>query len=349
MNSSDFFVTEEDTLACALERINTNLLKIALVLRDNKLVGVIGDGDIRRALMRGVGVESLVSGATNYSPIYIFENQRKNAYSILNKKKIGVLPVLNSNFEVIDILTSEKVYQINKRELSVPVVIMAGGKGTRLYPYTKILPKPLIPIGELPIVEHIMNRFWKFGCSEFYMIVNYKKNMIHSYFDYVSHEYTLTIVDEEEALGTGGGLSLLKKENFEHFFMTNCDILIDADYNMIYKAHMEQDNFITIICAKKQNKIPYGVVIVDKNNDYEGMEEKPSYEVIINTGVYIVNGRVIRELEDKKDVNFPDIIEHYRMLGEKIGVYIIEEAAFMDMGQMEELDDMWKRMEGIKD
>lgn len=348
VNDSDFFVTENSTIADAMERINSNLLKAALVLRENKLAGTIGDGDIRRALMNGGSITDKVGTAANYSPIFIYENQMETAGAVLKERKISVLPVLNFNHEVVDVFTPDRIFPIAKQQLSVPVVIMAGGRGTRLYPYTKILPKPLIPVGELPIVEHIINRFHKYGCSRFYMIVNYKKNMIHSYFDYVERTYELDILDENKELGTGGGLSLLKNTGLDDFFLTNCDIIIDADYNQIYEEHRRNHNFITIICARKQNKIPYGVVMVEEGMKYAGMKEKPCYEVIVNTGLYLVNGRVVRGLDMETAVDFPDIIEHYRRQGEKVGVYIIDEDAFMDMGQMTELEEMWKRIGGIE-
>ena len=213
-----------------------------------------------------------------------------------------------------------------------------------MHPYTKILPKALIPIGEIPISEHILNRFYENGCTEFYLVVNHMSGMIQSYFDNIEKNYLLQYVEEEQALGTGGGLSLLKGKIKQDFILTNCDILIDADYTAIYKMHQKKGNFITIVLSKYTANIPYGVVEIDGGNNYQKVVEKPSFEYLINTGVYIVNAKVIEELPDNQVINFPDIIEKYRLAGEKIGCYVVSESAYMDMGQFEELEKMKEKL-----
>ena len=140
------------------------------------------------------------------------------------------------------------------------VEMMAGGLGTRLYPYTKILPKPLIPVGEQPIAELIIDRFRGFGCHRFTMVVNYKKGMIKSYFGDLEKDYTLDFVDETQFMGTGGGLCLLKGKVDSPFFFTNCDTLLDLDFGDLYEKHHERGNLITMVCALKHYTVPYGVV-----------------------------------------------------------------------------------------
>ena len=162
-----------------------------------------------------------------------------------------------------------------KKELDIPVVIMAGGLGTRLYPYTKVLPKPLIPIGEIPIAEHIINRFNNCGCKNFHLIVNHKKNMIKAYFNEIEKDYSVDYVDEDRPLGTGGGLSLLKGKINKTFILSNCDILIDENYEKIYEYHKKEKNLITMICSLKNIKIPYGVINIGENGEIDSMKEKP--------------------------------------------------------------------------
>src|SRR5699024_336047 len=135
------------------------------------------------------------------------------------------------------------------RKMDIPVVIMAGGLGTRLYPYTKILPKPLIPIGDTPIIEMIMDRFHVAGADQFHLIVNHKKNMIKAYINELDKDYKVDYADEDFPLGTGGGLSLLKGKVRSNFVLSNCDILIEEDYNKIIEYHNENNNFITMVCA----------------------------------------------------------------------------------------------------
>lgn len=222
---------------------------------------------------------------------------------------------------------------------------MAGGFGKRLYPYTKILPKPLIPIGEIPIVEHIINRFKRSGCENFFLIVNHKKNMIKAYFNEIKKDYSITYINEDKPLGTGGGLSLLKGKIKSTFILSNCDILIDEDYEKIFRFHQGEKNLITMICSMKRIRIPYGVVEINTLGEIEEMREKPEISVFVNTGMYIVDGSIINELEENVEISFPDIIENYRRQGKKIGIFPISEKAWLDMGQLDELEIMRKRLE----
>ena len=224
--------------------------------------------------------------------------------------------------------------------------MMAGGLGTRLYPYTKILPKPLIPVGEQPIAELIIDRFRGFGCPRFTMVVNYKKGMIKSYFGDLEKDYTLDFVDETQFMGTGGGLCLLKGKVDSPFFFTNCDTLLDLDFGDLYEKHHERGNLITMVCALKHYTVPYGVVELSEDGGIAAMREKPELNFLTNTGVYVVEPRVVEEMRDGETIGFPDVIDRYRAAGEKVGVYPINESAWMDMGQMEELEKMRRRLEG---
>ena len=148
--------------------------------------------------------------AANYHPLSVSVSERGKARSILQEHCIDALPVLNKRGIITDIIFAHGLDLDNRKQVDIPVVMMAGGLGTRLYPYTKILPKPLIPVGEQPIAELIMDRFRDFGCHNFTMIVNYKKGMIKSYFNELEKNYTVDFADEEVFMGTGGGLCLLK-------------------------------------------------------------------------------------------------------------------------------------------
>ena len=222
---------------------------------------------------------------------------------------------------------------------------MAGGLGTRLYPYTKILPKPLIPIGEIPISEHIINRFNKYGSKDFYLEVNHKKNMIKAYFNEIEKDYIINYVDEDIPLGTGGGLSLLKGKINSTFILSNCDILIEEDYEKIYKFHKDNNNLITMVCSLKTIRIPYGVIEISENGEIEEMKEKPVFSFFTNTGMYIVEPEIIEGLNENEFIGFPDIIEKYKRNGEKVGVYPISENNWLDMGQIDEMEEMRRRLE----
>ncbi|MDD3138144.1 MAG: sugar phosphate nucleotidyltransferase [Lachnospiraceae bacterium] len=340
MKLENMLVDENCTIKDAVERLEKYRCKNVYVVKNMQLKAAISDGDARRFLLKKGNINDNVKNIANYSPISFYENQLNDAKELFLKSELQSIPILNLNDEIVLILfRNQRLYKSNKR-LNLPVVIMAGGKGTRLYPYTKILPKALIPIGDIPISEHIMNRLFAYGCKDFYIIVNHKKNMIKSYFENVEKDYELSCIEEETALGTGGGLFLLKDKIKHDFILSNCDVLIDSDYAKIYGFHKKNKNFITIVAAEKCIKIPYGVLQMDETNEYCGVVEKPEHHYTINTGFYIANAKVIEDIENNVAIGFPDIIENYRKKGYKIGIYVVKEKAFMDMGQLEEMEIM---------
>jgi len=344
LNIEALLIDEKQSVLEAMKQIDKTAMQILLVADNNRLKAIITDGDIRRHILNGGNLEDKVDTVANYNPRFIYEKDKHNAKELMNKWSILSLPVVNENVEIQSIVFLND-YEIGRNHsVNAPVVIMAGGFGTRLYPYTKILPKPLIPIGEIPITEHIINQFMEFDCKEFHLIVNHKKNMIKAYFCEVEKDYKIEFHDEDVPLGTGGGLSLLKGKLNEPFFLTNCDVLIRANYKEIYDFHKKNKNMITIVAAFKHLTIPYGIINMDSSGEIAAMTEKPEYSFLTNTGFYVVNPEVINRIEDDKAIGFPDIIEKQKSLGEKIGVFPVGEKCWLDMGQFEELEKMRKEL-----
>lgn len=345
MDIKDFLIDENCTMLEAMKLLDKVAKKVLFITKNDHFAATLTDGDIRRWILKKGSLEAFVKDIANYEPKYLHENEKDSAKDFMRKNSIEALPILNEDGDIVSIFfwNDEKIAR--KKKLDVPVVIMAGGIGTRLYPYTKILPKPLIPIGEIPIAEHIINRFYKNGCREFHLILNYKKNMIKAYFNEVNKDYTLNYIDEDQPLGTGGGLSLLKGKINSTFILSNCDILIEADYKKIYSFHKEKKNLITIVCSLKNITIPYGVIEISETGEIEKMKEKPELSFFTNTGMYIAEPKIIEELDDNTTIGFPDIIEKYRIAGEKIGVYPISENSWLDMGQLDEMEKMRKRLD----
>lgn len=346
-----FLGTSAMTIVEAMEKIDKNARGILFVVDENlKLLGSLTDGDIRRWLIKTGDLRALITEAMNDNPYKIQENELSIAKKFMSDRSIFAVPVVDVRDVVIDIVFAyEQVHAYKTREsrfsVNVPVVMMAGGKGTRLYPYTKILPKPLIPVGDLPIAEHIINSFFEYGCTDFYLIVNHKKNMLKAYFSEVDKNYNIYYADEEEPLGTGGGLSLLKGQIEDTFIFTNCDTLIETDFSGIYKYHKEQKNLITMICSLKNYQIPYGVINMGNGGQIESMEEKPMLSFFTNTGCYIVEPEVINDIPENTYMGFPSMIERYKAEGKKVGVYPISEQAWLDMGEMDALENMRKHLE----
>ena len=328
----------------AMEKINQNSNGILILVdENNRLVGTLTDGDVRRFLLAGGETQEPVYKVANHHPRYAFD--QTEAAELYHEKSFVAIPIVDKEQKVIDIYI-RKHHKHNIASLGLNVVINAGGRGTRLDPYTRIFPKPLIPVGDLPIVEHIMQEFMKFGCHQFHMIVNYKKQLIKAYFSENENNYDVKWYDESEPLGTGGGLSLLKGKINETFFFTNCDILLRSDYESILKFHRDNSNMITMVCAYKNITIPYGVVDIGKNGKIDGMREKPQISFLTNTGMYLVEPEVIDEIKDEVPVGFPDIIEEQRRKGKNVAVYPVSDNEWMDMGQFTQLEKMRKRLYG---
>ncbi len=342
----DLIISEELEVFKALETLEKTGRRILLIAPDFKLKAILTDGEIRRHILKNGSLNAKISEVANYNPKSLSISKKSMAIEFMMKNSISAIPLLDKNGCVSDIVFLDEISSVEPRKnLDLPVVIMAGGLGTRLYPYTKILPKPLIPVGEKPIVEHIIDRFNSFGCNDFSLIVNHKKNMIKAYFNELFKTYNVNFAEEETFLGTGGGLSLLKDDIKTPFFLTNCDVLIDADYNDIYSFHKENKNLITVVCALKNVTIPYGVFQLTETGEIDTITEKPTMSFLTNTGMYLVDNRIIRELKENKVISFPEIIDEYRALGEKVGVYPISENSWMDMGQLEELEEMRRKLE----
>ena len=347
MNNIQQFLGKKGlTLSEAMQRIDRNTAGILfLVDEEDILIGCITDGDIRRYLLAGGKLTDAAFDAANKNPR--FARTIEEAEKLYHKKNYIVIPVLDERGVVVDLYGGEAGTQKKQHNpIGIPVVINAGGKGTRLDPYTRVLPKPLIPIGDIPIIELIMQEYQTYSCNEFHIIVNYKKDLMKAYFADNDRNYNIRWYDEEKPLGTGGGLSLLKGKITSTFFFANCDALLTANYDNMLKFHRENGNAITMICAYKNFTIPYGVVEMGANGVIEGMKEKPFLSFLTNTGIYIVEPEVINDMSDGEAVGFPDIVERQRQKGQRIAAFPVSENDWMDMGQIPELEKMRIKLYG---
>ena len=317
-----------------------------------QLIGCITDGDIRRWILKGGELNSSAENVMHKDPIFLTENEKTNAKAVMIEKTITAIPIVDDDNKIVDIVLSREVSKIKGKKKSlegVSVVIMAGGKGTRLYPYTKILPKPLIPIGDTPIVERIIDCYVEYGIDEYYMTVNYKKGMLRSYFNDLAPNYNVKFVEEDKPLGTGGSIKLIDDKFDKPLFVTNCDALIRADYVDIYDHHIKYGNDITMVSALKNITVPYGVVNSGENGELLSMEEKPTLSYFINTGMYIINPETIELIPDDTMFHMTHLVEKVMKQGGKVGTYPISEDSFLDMGEFEEMKRMEQKLNIISE
>lgn len=340
-----FIGSDRLTVAEAMRKIDGNTCGILFLTDDaGRLTGCVTDGDIRRYLLAGGKMTGPVADAANRNPKVALSDEE--AAALYHKKNYVAIPIVDGENRIAGVYTGSGQAIRNRTALNVPVVINAGGKGTRLDPFTRVLPKPLIPVGELPIIELIMREYQSWGCDAFHIIVNYKRNLMKAYFADNEKPYDITWYDEEKPCGTGGGLTLLRGKIHGTFFFANCDALLTANYESILKFHRENGNVITMVCAYRNLHIPYGIVEMGVNGTIESMQEKPVVSLLTNTGIYVVEPEVIDDMEDGVNVGFPDIVEMQRKKGRKVAVFPVSEHHWMDMGQLPDLEEMRIKLYG---
>lgn len=340
-----FIGNNQLTVSEAMQKIDKNTCGVLFITDDDGiLLGCLSDGDVRRFLLAGGKMNDSVLLAINHQPktAKTFEEAKR----LYHKKYVVAVPVLDEDHHIVGLYSEDDVIVKPRTALSIPVVINAGGRGTRLDPFTRVLPKPLIPVGDLPIIEHIMKEYQSYSCDEFHIIVNYKKELMKAYFADNDNHYNITWYDEEKPLGTGGGLTLLRGKFDTTFFFANCDALLTANYESMIKFHRQNGNVITMVCAYKNMNIPYGVVEMGMNGTIEEMKEKPLMSFLTNTGIYIVEPEVIDDMEDGIAIGFPDIVEKERQKGKRVAVFPVSENDWMDMGQLSELEKMRVKLYG---
>lgn len=341
----NFIGSVELSLSQAMQEINANSYGILFMVdTDNRLIACITDGDIRRFLLAGGKMDDKAIEGANKKPKVA--RSYEEAKGLYHKKNFVVIPIIDEENHIVDFYYDNEFKKKKGTPLNLPVVINAGGRGTRLDPYTRVLPKPLIPVGDLPIIELIMQEYQRYDCNDFHIIVNYKRELMKAYFADSDNQYKITWYDEEKPLGTGGGLGLLKGKFTNTFFFANCDALLTANYERMLQFHKNNGNTITMICAFKNINIPYGVVEMGVNGSVEAMKEKPVVSFLTNTGIYIVEPEVVDDVEDDVAIGFPDIVEKERQMGKKVAVFPISENDWMDMGQLDELEKMRTKLFG---
>lgn len=348
VNDMDIFhylIQDTVSVSEAVKAIDAGGKKVVFCLHGDGLSGCFTDGDMRRYILRDGGMHEPVSEAMNPRPVFFPLAREEDARAFIRDSGVVAVPVVNERREVVKIFfRGDDATVVRRFPEPVPLVVMAGGKGTRLYPFTKILPKPLIPVGETPILDRIIDRFEQFGVQDIYLILHHKRNMIKAYYNEQHPTYHIHFVDEEEPLGTGGGLSLLRGKLNQTFFLSNCDCLLDADYLCMYEYHKSHRNIMTMIVAAKNLGIPYGVVDLDPLGNFKEIQEKPEYSFLVNTGIYLMEPEAINFIKDGEKLDIPELARRLALAGHKVGGYPVTEKSWLDMGQFSEMKTMLKEL-----
>ena len=338
-----YIISNENSIRAAMKQLNLVESKILFIVNENnKLVGSLSDGDIRRWILAEGVLDAKVECVSNLNPFFVEVNfDRENLRKIITKEKYVAVPVCDENKEIVDIIflnhfIENKKLNVSHEKLDVHVVIMAGGKGTRLEPFTKVLPKPLIPIGDKTIIEIIIEKFTDYQIDNFYVSVNHKAKIIKSYFEELKREYTISYIEESQPLGTIGALSLIKEKINKPILITNCDIIINTDYSEFLKFHIRNKYDLSLIGSMIDIKIPYGVCEIGKDGILENFTEKPQYSILASTGMYILSSNIIDQIPENVFYDITDLMSNLRNNGGRIGVFPISEESWMDTGEWDQ-------------
>ena len=338
----ELFVTSKITIRQAMKVLDKTAEKCLIVVdKDNKLKGTLTDGDIRRSILKGCQFSEDISNSYQDEPFALIKDKfdKKDLRALLLDKNLDLIPVVDKQNFVVDYFTNSSLFKKNKLNSvfsKIPVVIMAGGKGTRMEPFTKVLPKPLVPVHEKPIIEHIIESFLDAGCNDFYLSVNYKSKILKAYFEEVGPAYKINFIDEKEPLGTAGSLGLLENKFDYPFFVTNCDIIVKADYSSLYEFHKKGNYDVTLVASAKEYVIPYGTCDLNSDGHLSHINEKPKYDFLINTGLYVLNPDILSLIPKDSFYHITHLIQDAKDRGKKVGVFPIDDDSWVDVGQWTE-------------
>ena len=342
-------VSAETSIIQAMLLMDEGFTKLLLVFDGEQFLGIITNGDLQRAIIAHTPFETPIRQVIdNTTKRYAHEgDDREKVKEWMLEKRAELMPVVDDKGQLVDVVfwdevLSETPNTDNRPKIDLPVVIMAGGKGTRLKPITNVIPKPLVPVGDKTILEVIMDQFESIGCHKFYMSVNYKADMMKYYLSQLEHKYEVEFFMEDKPLGTIGSVSLLKGKITTPFFVSNCDSINEQDYRDVYDYHVSNKNDMTIVTMVKSFKIPYGVIETGEDGLMIDLKEKPEQTYQVNTGVYILNPEVIDEIPEGEFFHITHLMEKVRARGGRVGCFPVSEHSWKDMGEWPEYLKMIK-------
>ncbi|MRS12082.1 MAG: CBS domain-containing protein [Actinobacteria bacterium] len=349
---SQIIVSPDLMIVDALRVLDETGGKILFIVDGGVLAGVLTDGDIRRHILAGRTLTDAISIAMNRSPLVIAAGcTEERVREQLLTHRVHCMPVVDGSGAVVDAVWWGEVFADPagqpRTPANVPVAIMAGGMGTRLDPFTRILPKPLIPVGDNPVLRLIMDRMYDQGCARFLVSLNFKASLIRAYFSDEVLPYGIEFFDEDQPLGTAGSLSLMSDSLGETFILTNCDNIMDIEFADLVKQHRESGNLITVVASMKHVVLPYGIIDVGPGGALEALHEKPRYDLLASTGMYVMEPDVLDLIVSGERTDATDLIARAMEAGSRVGVYPIPERLWLDVGQLEELQFALDRL-GIR-
>jgi dTDP-glucose pyrophosphorylase len=327
-----------------IETIENTSMQIALIVDEKgQLVGTVTDGDIRRGILKGIPLDDPVQKVMKTDPVVVRENESREAVlSIIKHRQIYSIPIVDENRCPVGLASLNKLLLSGERENWV--VLMAGGLGSRLKPMTDECPKPLLKIGNKPILENILQNFIENGFTRFYISVNYMSDMVEEYFgDGSRWGVEIKYLYEDKKLGTAGAISLIKEKHSEPIFIMNGDLLTKVNFLQMLDFHIEHKADVTMGIREFDFQVPYGVV---KRDDYRFVDiiEKPVQKLFINAGIYVLNPELLKMIPENSFYEMPNLLKYFKDQNKEIIVFPVREY-WLDIGH---IDDYRQANEYIK-
>lgn len=331
-------VNSDSTLRDAIAAIDAGSRQLAIVTdASGVLVGTVSDGDIRRGLLRGVSLDASITEVVNTSPTTATVGATlAEVLHDADATNIHVVPVVDASGVVVGLLTDNEVVEVEP--ISTPVVLMAGGKGVRLHPLTFNVPKPMLTIGETPIIEIILRKLHAQGFRKVYISVNYLAEIIEQHVkDGAWLGLDVTYVHEEKPMGTAGALGQLKNELTEPFLVMNGDLLTNCDLSDTVRSHTKSEAAATLCVREYSFQIPYGVVNVD-GNIVESISEKPTHTSLVSAGIYVLSPAVLDLVPENSYFDMPSLLTAISDNGSPVVAFPVFES-WLDIGRHDDLED----------
>jgi dTDP-glucose pyrophosphorylase len=332
-NLDKLIVMQSASIRDAVKVVNDGKLQVAFVVNDGRqLVGSVTDGDVRRAIINGCSLQDPVLNIMNTNPVYL-RSKTEAVEAKLRRTAYHSIPVVDDDMCVIDVVISSAI--ANYEGYTNPVVLMAGGLGTRLRPFTDDCPKPLLNVGEKPLLDTILSSLVEQGFSQYYISVNYLSEKLKSYFgDGDDRGVSISYLEEEKRLGTVGALSLLPPGLDKPILVVNGDVLTKVSFSNLMQFHNNNESDISVCVTHYEHQVPYGVIDVD-DGKIKGLVEKPVNSYLINAGIYVVNPRIISLIPKDTFYDMTTLLEACISKGMSVAVYPITEY-WLDIGRSSE-------------
>ena len=333
----DITIAPDASVHQAWEAIDRGAMQIALIVdHTGHLIGTVTDGDIRRAVLRGKSLDIRITEVMNANPTTGLAEETHDSWQrTMHRHSLRHLPILDTQGCVVDLVQYSMPLE---PERSTPVVIMAGGLGTRLRPLTENTPKPMIPVGPKPVLETIIENFADQGFVNIYLCLNYKGEMIREHFgDGRRLGVHITYLHEDRRLGTAGALSLLPERPTEPVIVMNGDLLTKVDFVRLLDFHGRQGFVATMAMREHQQQVPYGVLKLGDGYVVQELVEKPVERYYVNAGIYILNPETLHLVPNQKFYDMPTLFNALMANGRKVGGFPLRDY-WVDIGRMEDLE-----------